>query len=200
MSDDWNDYADGWDGNSDVRHYANRAFAALDEDAGISGGGWQARRVLDFGCGTGLLSEKLAPHVKEVVAVDTSERMIAVLQDKALPNVRALHADILDGSAGGAGTGLSGFDLICASSVCSFLPDYGGAVAVLAGLLNRGGMFVQWDWLASGEDASGLTLQRVRDALGAAGLGSVRVEQAFEMGSGGQVMPVLTGVGFRAAE
>ncbi|MBY6057897.1 class I SAM-dependent DNA methyltransferase [Leisingera daeponensis] len=199
MNDDWNDYADGWDGNSDVRRYANCAFASLDEYAGISGGGWQARRVLDFGCGTGLLSEKLAPHVKEVVAVDTSERMIAVLQDKALPNVRALHADILGGSAGGAGNGLSGFDLICASSVCSFLPDYNGAVAVLAGLLNRGGTFVQWDWLASDEGGSGLTLRHVREALREAGLGSIRAEQAFAMDAGGPAMPVLMGAGIRAA-
>ncbi|MEW2912441.1 class I SAM-dependent methyltransferase [Leisingera sp. JC11] len=195
MSDDWNDYADGWDGNSDVRHYATRAFAALDALAGITGGGWQDKRVLDFGCGTGLLSGKLAPHVQEVVATDTSERMIAVLEEKALPNVRALHTDILDGSA--AADGVTGFDLICASSVCSFLPDYAGAVAALAGLLNRGGMFVQWDWLAPEAGSSGLTVQQVREALRDAGLGAIRVEQAFEMESGGQAMPVLMGSGVR---
>lgn len=198
MSDDWNDHADGWDGNSDVRLYADRAFAALDAFAGITGGGWQDKRVLDFGCGTGLLSGKLAPHVQEVAAVDTSERMIAVLAGKALPNVRALHMDILDGSA--AGKGLTGFDLICASSVCSFLPDYPGAVAALAGLLNSGGMFVQWDWLAQGAGASGLTLQQVRAALREAGLDAVLADQAFEMGGGSQVMPVLMGTGLRAAE
>ncbi|OBY26245.1 class I SAM-dependent DNA methyltransferase [Leisingera sp. JC1] len=195
MSSDWNDYADGWDGNSDVRLYADRAFAALDAYAGITGGGWQDKRVLDFGCGTGLLSGKLAPHVQEVAAVDTSERMIAVLAGKALPNVRALHTDILDGN--GAGEGLTGFDLICASSVCSFLPDYPGAVAQLAGLLNSGGMFVQWDWLARDAGASGLTLQQVREGLHLAGLGGIRVEQVFDMGGGGQAMPVLMGTASR---
>ncbi|NVK14923.1 MAG: methyltransferase domain-containing protein [Rhodobacteraceae bacterium] len=195
MSSDWNDYADGWDGNSDVRLYADRAFAALDACAGITAGGWQHKRVLDFGCGTGLLSGKLAPHVQEVAAVDTSERMIAVLAGKALPNVRALHADILDG--GGAGQGLRGFDLICASSVCSFLPDYPGAVARLAGLLNSCGLFVQWDWLARDRGGCGLTVQQVRDVLQQAGLDGIRVEQVFEMGSGGQAMPVLMGTGSR---
>lgn len=195
MSDDWNDYADGWDGNSDVRNYADQAFAALDAITGITGGGWQDKRVLDFGCGTGLLSEKLAPHVKEVVAVDTSDRMIAVLQDKALPNVRALHADILDASVREAAGGLKGIDLICASSVCSFLPDYSGAVAVLAGLLNRGGMFVQWDWLASDEGGSGLTERQVKDALRKAGLGAVKAGQVFTMEADGQAMPVLMGSG-----
>ncbi|UWQ46590.1 class I SAM-dependent DNA methyltransferase [Leisingera aquaemixtae] len=200
MSDDWNDYADGWDGNSDVRTYAARAFAALDAYAGITGGGWQDKRVLDFGCGTGLLSEKLAPHVQDVAAVDTSDRMIAVLQEKALPNVRALHLDILDSSGQGAGEGLSGFDLICASSVCGFLPDYKSAVAALAGRLNSGGLFVQWDWLAPEQGGSGLTEQQVRDALRDAGFESIRVEHAFTMDAGGQAMPVLMGSGVRAAE
>ena len=199
MSDDWNDYADGWDGNSDVRNYADKAFAALDAFAGITGGGWKDKRVLDFGCGTGLLSGKLAPHVQEVVAVDTSDRMIAVLQDKALPGVRALHADILDSSTREAGDGLTGFDLICASSVCGFLPDYSGAVAELAGLLNRGGLFVQWDWLATDDGGSGLTEQQVGDALRGAGLEPVRVEQAFAMEAGGQRMPVLMGAALCAA-
>ncbi|NSY40827.1 class I SAM-dependent methyltransferase [Leisingera sp. ANG59] len=197
MSDDWNDYAEGWDGNSDVRRYADQAFAALDALAGITGGGWQEKRVLDFGCGTGLLSGKLAPHVREVVAADTSDRMIAMLKGKALSNVKALHTDILDGSA--AREGLTGFDLICASSVCSFLPDYPGAAALLAGLLNSGGMFVQWDWLDRGAGSSGLTAQQVREALRDAGLGAIRVEQAFEMESRGQTMPVLMGSGLRAA-
>ncbi|KIC31146.1 class I SAM-dependent DNA methyltransferase [Leisingera sp. ANG-M6] len=200
MSDDWNDYADGWDGNSDVRLYADRAFAALDGSAGITGGGWQDKRVLDFGCGTGLLSEKLAPHVREVVAADTSERMIAVLQEKALPKVRALCTDILDGGAREAAGMLGGFDMICASSVCSFLPDYRGAAEVLAGLLNNGGVFVQWDWLAADAGGSGLTEPQVREALRAAGLEAVRVERVFEMESGGQAMPVLMGSGTRAAE
>lgn len=200
MSNDWNDYADGWDGNSDVRTYAARAFAALDEYAGITGGGWQDKRVLDFGCGTGLLSEKLAPHVQEVVAADTSDRMIAVLEEKALPNVRALHLDILESSGQGGGEGLSGFDLICASSVCGFLPDYKSAVAALAGRLNSGGLFVQWDWLASEEGGSGLTEQQVRDALRGAGLGSIQVAHAFTMGAGGQAMPVLMGAGACAAD
>lgn len=200
MSDDWNDYADGWDSNSEARLYASRAFAALDSHAGITGGAWQAKRVLDFGCGTGLLTEKIAGHVKDVVAVDTSDRMIAVLKDKNLPNVRALHADLLGGSVEGAGGWLSGFDLICASSVCGFLPDYAGAVAALSRLLNSGGLFVQWDWHSDGSGGFGLTEQQIQAALTAAKLGSIRVEQAFEIKADTQPMPVLMGMGVRRAD
>ena len=53
MTDDWNDYADGWDDNSDVRRYANRAFASLDDHLNLRGKDWRSKRVLDFGCGFG---------------------------------------------------------------------------------------------------------------------------------------------------
>ncbi|WP_299664626.1 methyltransferase domain-containing protein [uncultured Ruegeria sp.] len=200
MTDDWNDYADGWDDNSDVRYYASCAFASLDEHLDISGKNWRSKRVLDFGCGTGLLAEKIAPHVEEVVAVDTSENMIAVLQAKNLPNVRAVHGDMLAGNVQEVETGFSGFDLICASSVCAFLPDYTGAVAQLAGLLNKGGHFVQWDWQTPGDDGFGLTSHQMKTALEAARLGSIRVEQVFEINSDAQTMPVLMGAGIRSTE
>ncbi len=200
MTDDWNDYADGWDDNDDVRRYASRAFTTLDEHLDIRGKYWRSKRVLDFGCGTGLLAEKIAPFVEEVVAVDTSENMIAVLQEKQLHNVRAVHGDILAGDVSGLENGFSDFDLICASSVCAFLPDYSGAVAVLAGLLNKGGHFVQWDWHASDDDGFGLTPNQMKAALEAATLGSIRVEQIFEFKSEEQVMPVLIGAGVRNTE
>lgn len=197
MTDDWNDYADGWDENSDVRRYARRAFASLDDHLSLRGKDWRSKRVLDFGCGTGLLTEQIASHVEEVVAVDTSENMIVVLQEKQLHNVRAVHGDILAGDVPEVENGFSGFDLICASSVCAFLPDYSGAVAVLAGLLNKGGHFVQWDWQASDDDGFGLTLNQMKAALEAARLGSLRVERIFEFKSDEQIMPVLIGAGVR---
>jgi 2-polyprenyl-3-methyl-5-hydroxy-6-metoxy-1,4-benzoquinol methylase len=39
--------------------------------------------LLDFGAGTGLLTERLAPHVGRIVAVDISPSMIAKLREKA---------------------------------------------------------------------------------------------------------------------
>ena len=200
MTDDWNDHADSWEDNSDVRRYASRAFASLDAHLDLCGENWQSKRVLDFGCGTGLLAEKIAPHVEEVVAVDTSEKMIAVLKAKKLRNVRAIHGNILTGDVPELENAFSGFDLICASSVCAFLPNYSGAVAVLAGLLSRGGQFVQWDWQRSGDDGFGLTEHQIRNALKAARLGSIRVERVFEFKSDEQTMPVLIGAGIRNTE
>lgn len=38
--------------------------------------------VLDFGCGTGLVSLELAPHVGRVVGVDVSKEMVAVFNQR----------------------------------------------------------------------------------------------------------------------
>jgi len=95
MTDTWNDHADSWDDNSDVKFYADQAFASLVSTIDIRGTGWTSKRVLDFGCGTGLLAQKVAPYVSELIAVDTSERMVAVLENKHIPNVIAVHGDIL---------------------------------------------------------------------------------------------------------
>ena len=39
--------------------------------------------IMDFGAGTGLLTERLAPYVEKIVAVDISESMISRLAEKA---------------------------------------------------------------------------------------------------------------------
>ena len=57
------------------------------------------QRLLDFGAGTGLLSAALATQVAEIVALDTSDAMLAVLTEKQLPNVRIVNQDIFAGLA-----------------------------------------------------------------------------------------------------
>ncbi len=55
-------------------------------------------RVIDLGAGTGLLSLALAPRVRELVAVDISERMLERLDDAAIAddihNIQTVAADL----------------------------------------------------------------------------------------------------------
>lgn len=195
MTDTWNEHADGWDDNSDVKIYADQAFASLVLTTDICASDWTSKRVLDFGCGTGLLAQKVAPYVGELIAVDTSERMIAVLESKHVPNTIAVHGDILATDHRCEVDLQLGFDLIYASSVCGFLPNYEGAVLALTRLLRPGGRFIQWDWRASDGDNFGLSENKIRNALQTAKLESIRVEQAFSIETDEQTLPVLVGTG-----
>jgi 2-polyprenyl-3-methyl-5-hydroxy-6-metoxy-1,4-benzoquinol methylase len=54
--------------------------------------------VLDFGCGTGLLTLQLQPSVRSITGVDSSQGMIDILsakiRDQGLKNVTARHVDL----------------------------------------------------------------------------------------------------------
>ncbi|MEM7285413.1 MAG: methyltransferase domain-containing protein [Actinomycetota bacterium] len=195
MEDEWAPYASTWDSDPAARLYAQEAFGSLTAlldrtDLGLAGA-----EVLDFGAGTGLLTERLVDAGAAVVAVDTSAAMIEVLQAKIAER----------GWTGvTAGVDLPGpslrFDLVACSSVCSFLEDYPGAARDLAGRLRPGGLFVQWDWEGAVDEEGethGLTRAEISDALTGAGLGGVAVETGFSVDYEGETMAPLMGYGTR---
>ena len=53
--------------------------------------------VLDFGAGTGLLSTAIAPKVAQVTALDTSAKMLQVLNEKGFANITTRQQDIFAG-------------------------------------------------------------------------------------------------------
>jgi 2-polyprenyl-3-methyl-5-hydroxy-6-metoxy-1,4-benzoquinol methylase len=58
--------------------------------------------VLDYGCGSGLVTFRLQPLVKSITAMDSSKKMLEVLQAKVekrgLPNVHAQLIDLEQGT------------------------------------------------------------------------------------------------------
>ncbi|MCP4022103.1 MAG: class I SAM-dependent methyltransferase, partial [Desulfobacteraceae bacterium] len=54
--------------------------------------------VMDFGAGTGLLTLELSPFVQQIIAVDTSQKMLGILKDKIETlknnNISVLQLDI----------------------------------------------------------------------------------------------------------
>ena len=53
------------------------------------------RRVLDVGCGTGILAEELARHFQAVVGIDISEPMLAIAcRKRAAANIEYRRADV----------------------------------------------------------------------------------------------------------
>ena len=187
----WDSYAEGWDSNSDVISYSERAFRSLTDTLNCEGA-----RILDFGCGTGLLTERLTPLASSIVALDPSGKMLAVLEAKQLDNVTTIQAsltrELIDQNRQLQGR----FDLIVASSALAFVPNYRETVRLLAELLNRGGRLVQWDWLKeeNGED-TGFTREDITAAFRDAGLSDIRVTIPFSMETGEDRMDVVMGTG-----
>lgn len=145
---------------------------------------------MDFGCGTGLLTERLVSIGASVVAVDTSRAML----------------DVVDAKIAGRGwtevktsTELpiapASFQLIVCSSVCSFLDDYQATTRALFELLAPGAVFVQWDWERGDGESHGLTRVEITDALQAAGLEEISVDIGFEITFEEQMMRPLIGHG-----
>jgi RimJ/RimL family protein N-acetyltransferase len=192
---EWDRYADGWDTDPATRAYASAAFASLgdvlrDRDIALDGA-----RVIDFGCGTGLLTELLVAAGAAVEAVDTSPAMLDVVEAKIVANG---WTGVTTGSR--PVTGGAAADLVVCSSVCSFLDDYPAAVADLTGHLRAGGLFVQWDWERAGDEAGGLTRTEIRRALTGAGLVGVTVGPAFSIAVDDQIMAPLMGHGHRSPD
>ncbi len=189
---EWDESADGWDGDEATQAYAAGAFSSL--VALIAPETVDGMTVLDFGCGTGLLTQHLvAGGVSELHAVDTSPAMLAVLDakiaDRSWSNVSTSQTLPIE---------RGGFDLVVCSSVLSFVDDYLATVSELVTLLAPGGHFVQWDWEAVDGDPHGLSRAEIRAALAGAGLDDVTVDVGFEADAHGQTMRPLMGAGRRS--
>ncbi len=190
MSDSWDDYAADWEGNEAVVAYAEKAYQSLIAQLDI-----EAYRVLDFGCGTGLLTEKLARRASAVVALDPSRKMIEVLNGKALRNVSTIAAELTPTLIDGSELLAAKFDLVLASSALAFVPDYPATLLLLRQLLKSGGHLVQWDWLKADDEAGpGFSEQAIPPAMARAGFGSCTVSRPFVIEAQGTAMPVLMAV------
>ncbi|MCE4937532.1 class I SAM-dependent DNA methyltransferase [Aliivibrio fischeri] len=191
MSNEWDEYANNWDTDPTVEKYANNAFSELLQLINIDG-----LSVLDFGCGTGALTKLMSPRVGNVVAIDPSTEMIKRLDKKELYNVSTISDYLSHDVIGYRPEFENKFDLIVASSVCSFLPDYESTLTLLRSLLKTDGVFVQWDWFdEDGTQGMGLSKERVERAFEANGFKNINITVPFVMNSSKGTMPVLMAVG-----
>jgi amino acid adenylation domain-containing protein len=99
-------------------------------------------RILEIGCGSGLLLWRLAPHCVSYVATDFSQEALGALQQHLqrwpLPQVRLLCQPAHDCRD----LPPAGFDLVILNSVVQYFPDVEYLLQVLAGaltLLGAGG-------------------------------------------------------------
>lgn len=191
MAQDWDGLAKNWESNPATEQFAQSVFEQLQQLTQLDG-----IKVLDFGCGTGQLSQRLSPMVKDIVALDASEAMIEELDKKELANVEPVVDALSRGLVAQHPAFRGQFDLVVASSVLAFVEDLDASLKISHSLLNHGGYFVHFDWIAESEQ-DGFTLAKSKRALKDAGFIEVESQHVFDITSDGKTMSVLMGLGRR---
>jgi SAM-dependent methyltransferase len=171
---------------------ARRLRLALVDRIATSYAGGRAVRVLDAGCGDGLLSLALAKRHSSwsLLGVDLRNDLLegarVRAQTRRLRNVRFACADLMESLPE------TGFDLVLAIECLSEIPDDEAAVRSMVAALAPGGMFVvqvpehSWRPVLPGSPSTwreqvrqGYTAEELATALRYAGLDSVEVTPTF---------------------
>ncbi|KAK9472982.1 S-adenosyl-L-methionine-dependent methyltransferase [Dipodascopsis tothii] len=149
--------ADSYDsthGGGQIQHKILHALLA------VPGVEWddETTSLLEFACGTGLMSQKLAQYVQRIVGIDISARMVDVFNGKArnqgIPEdeMSAYAFDLLQHGVDAAPVPLRAqFDVVVVSMAYHHLPDIAAATATLAACLRPGGWLLVVDLLWKAE-------------------------------------------------
>ncbi len=97
--------------------------------------------VLDYGCGTGLISNEIADNVKVIHAIDISSKMIEIAKKKAagrkIENIDYAHSTIFDERYKSGS-----FDVILAFYILHLLEDTHKVMQRINELLKPGGLII----------------------------------------------------------
>lgn len=88
--------------------------------------------VLECGCGTGLILERIAAHARRAVGIDLSPGM--------LERARARGLDVREGSVTDLPFEDESFDVTCSFKVLAHVPDIGRALSEMARVTRPGGV------------------------------------------------------------
>jgi SAM-dependent methyltransferase len=125
--------AAGWDANPRRVALARAVASAILAQVKPTG----IECAMEFGCGTGLVTGLLAPHLGQVLAADNSVGMLDVLRDKlrqhGIHNVEVLQADLSERVPDGP------YDLIFSSMVMHHIADVAGLLVGIHDALTPGG-------------------------------------------------------------
>jgi len=134
MTNRFDQGAASWDAKEDRTKMAASVTAAIRKEVPLN----KKMQILDFGCGTGLISLSLSPDVASLTGVDNSTGMLEVFMEKAatqnLPNVQGLNLNLAGGDD------LTGsYDLILSSMTFHHVKDVPALLMKLFKGLKPGG-------------------------------------------------------------
>jgi 2-polyprenyl-6-hydroxyphenyl methylase/3-demethylubiquinone-9 3-methyltransferase len=125
-----------WDPNSEFKplHDINPLrLGLIDREAALAG-----KRVVDVGCGGGILAEAMAGRGAEVVGIDLAEKGLKVAQLHLLESGRTVDYRHMDAEALAAAEPAS-FDVVTCMEMLEHVPDPASTVAACARLTRPGG-------------------------------------------------------------
>ena len=97
--------------------------------------------VLDFACGTGITTIQISGFVKEIHAIDISQRMIDIAEEKAekneIGNLKLYKTDLFNGEFE-----KNSFDVVLAVNILYFLKNAPENISRIYKLLKPGGLFI----------------------------------------------------------
>jgi ubiquinone/menaquinone biosynthesis C-methylase UbiE len=177
--------ASAWDEEPRRVQLAKDLFRAISEEVVLT----PAMEVLDFGCGTGLVTLQLSARTGRVTGVDSSQGMLGVLDGKVrscqVANVTARHVDLESGDV------LDGmYDLVVSTMTLHHVRDITRLLEQFARVLKAGGHVCIADLdpdngefhdNKEGVFHAGFERNRLRDLLSAAGFADVRDKTAAEV-------------------
>jgi putative AdoMet-dependent methyltransferase len=131
MSQYFNEKAGVWDADDRRKQLSSAIGSSILAHIPLHG----RMEVLDFGAGTGLVSAYVAPHVHKIVAVDTSEAMLAALAAKPelRGKIQTVCVDITGNPLGAR------FDLVISAMAMHHVPDTAALIQSFADHLNAHG-------------------------------------------------------------
>jgi ubiquinone/menaquinone biosynthesis C-methylase UbiE len=147
-----------------------------------------ADRVLDLGCGTGIVARLLRERLgggATITGVDASAEMIATA--RALAPELAFH----EGNAMKLPFGDASFELVISQQMLQFVPDRAAALRELRRVLVPGGRFVAATWRARHEQP----LYEVLGQIAERHLGTAN-EKRFSLGDDAALRAMLAEAGF----
>lgn len=90
--------------------------------------------VLECGCGTGLILERIKDHARKAVGIDLSPGMLALAKSRGL--------DVTEGSVTALPFEDASFDVTCSFKVLAHVPDIGRALSEMARVTRPGGVIL----------------------------------------------------------
>lgn len=196
-----------WDENPARVKMAEQHFEAIRRHVPLH----PALRVLDYGCGTGLVSLRIRPHVQSVLGLDASPGMISVFNEKVrslgLTHCEARSFDPNRETL--VGVPQNSMDLIVSTMTFHHISDIRSVLRAFHEVLAPSGTVCVLDLETedgsfhedpnSGAVHMGFSKEELRSAFTDAGLQAVEVVTAFVhvRPSTGRSYPILLAIGRR---